>query len=89
MPPSGPRQATIVYLYVCLQCGWWTTSDGVDEVFGSLVRPPGPRTEPCERCQHTPMYLVKQDDLLSVVSESEKGESIVKLPCQFVQGSLQ
>jgi hypothetical protein len=63
------------YLYVCLQCGWWTISSSVDTVFGSFVGKPGPRTEPCERCQRTPMYLVQREDLLHVVIESRQEET--------------
>ena len=60
-----------LYIYVCSECGWWDISNGNDEVWGSLVRKAGPRVAPCERCQHTPMYLLKRDDLLRVVVESE------------------
>lgn len=73
--PSYNQRTTIVYLYVCPGCGWWTVSDGVDEVFGSFARKPGLRTEPCERCGLAPMHLMKRDDLLRVVIESEKEQA--------------
>src|SRR5713101_2983140 len=56
-----------LYLNVRLQCGWWTISSSVDKVFGSFVRKLGSCTEPCERCQKAPMYLVQREDLLHVV----------------------
>jgi hypothetical protein len=65
----------MLYLYICPQCGWWTISTGVDETFGSLVRHPGPRTEPCEKCQFGPMRLVKRDDPLYVVVETQPEEN--------------
>ena len=74
--PSYSKRPIDVYLYVCLQCDWWIISSGVDEVFRSFVREPGPRTEPCERCQQAPpMYLVKREDLLHVVIESRQEET--------------
>jgi hypothetical protein len=70
--PSYSKRPTIIFLYICPQCGWWDISTGVDEIFGSFVRKAGPRTEPCERCQHSPMYLVKRHDLLRTFLEAEK-----------------
>ena len=63
------------YLNGYLQCGWWTISSRVAKVFGSFVRKPDPRTEPCERCQQAPMYLVKREDLLPGGIESRQEET--------------
>ncbi len=74
-PPMSNKHPITRYLYVCLQCGWWTISSRVDTVFGSFVRKPGSCTEPCEQYQKAPMYLVKREYLLHVVIESSLEET--------------
>lgn len=52
-----------MFLYLCLACGAWRMSSGIEEIFGTLKTLPG---QAAKLCCETPMYHVCATDRLRV-----------------------
>ncbi len=54
-----------MFVYICLKCGTWQFSLGIEEIFGTLKARPGETVRQCNECNQ-PMYRVACDDRLQV-----------------------